>query len=49
MAYITISNKKTHLGIFDTPEEALEARAAKEIEIFGYQKTNLNISNFASN
>jgi hypothetical protein len=41
MAQITISNKNTYLGCFDTPEEALEARTAKEIEIFGYQMTNL--------
>jgi hypothetical protein len=41
MAYITINKKNIHLGYFNTPEEALEARAAKEIEIFGKQMTNL--------
>lgn len=34
--------KEKHIGSFKTLEEAVEARIAKEIEVFGEQKTNFH-------
>jgi hypothetical protein len=43
MAYIRLDCKNIHLGCFDTPELALQARINKEIDHFGKQMTNLNL------
>jgi len=42
IASLNHDGNKYYLGIFKTPEEAVEVRIAKEIELFGEQRTNFH-------